>query len=113
MGATLTVLATLNHMDQEVRVIFTIDVTLVTIFVSWLFLLVHLHVFFIGEVPKALWIGAFDSPRSRHLEVESRDQSIDSCFGRQGVLSESQRVIEIEIVIVIRPQSHIPALVSV
>lgn len=57
-------LATFNHVDQEVRVIFAINIALVTVLVTWLFLLVRLHVLLIGKIPEAFLIGAFDPPRS-------------------------------------------------
>jgi hypothetical protein len=55
-------LATFNHVDQKIRVIFTINITLVTVLVTWVFLLVRLHIFLIGKVSEAFLIGAFGPP---------------------------------------------------
>jgi hypothetical protein len=53
----LTVLATLNHVDQEIRVILAINVTFVAVFVIWIFLLVRLHIFLSGKVAEAVFVG--------------------------------------------------------
>ncbi len=60
----LTMLATLDHVDQEVRVVFAIDITFVTVLVTWLFLLVHRHVFLVVKVSEAVFVGTFESSRS-------------------------------------------------
>jgi hypothetical protein len=56
----LTMLATLNHMDQEIGVILAVDVTFVTVFVIWVFLLVRLHVLLGGKVAEAVFVGTLD-----------------------------------------------------
>jgi hypothetical protein len=53
-------LATLNHMDQEIGVILAVDVTFVTVFVIWVFLLVRLHVLLGGKVAEAVFVGTLD-----------------------------------------------------
>jgi hypothetical protein len=59
-----TVLATLNHVDQEVRIILAVNITFVAILMTWLLLLVRLHILFIGKVAEAVFVGTFDPTRS-------------------------------------------------
>jgi hypothetical protein len=60
----LTVLAALDHMDQKVRIIFAIDITFMTVLVTWFFLLMRFQIFLGREVSKAVGIGTLNPPRS-------------------------------------------------
>jgi len=79
----LTVLATLNHVDQEIRVILAINVTFVTVFVIWVFLLVCLHIFLSGKVAEAVFVGTSEPSRDMSGRVLS---SQVGCLGRHVVL---------------------------
>jgi hypothetical protein len=65
----LTVLATLNHVDQEIRVILAINITFVTVFVIWVFLLVRLHVLLGGKVTEAVFVGTSEPSRDMSWRV--------------------------------------------
>ncbi len=65
----------LNHVNQKVRVIFAVDITFMTVFMTRLLLLVRSHVFFIGKVSEAVLIGTFDAPRSMAWRLNCRAMS--------------------------------------